>query len=169
MPDNIGHTFSVHHHHQLESRASSSQISTSKDSLCLSTTLPKSTSQVILMATTWVSIMEQSIIHLTAVSWVIRLWFIGLETHLSVIDGDLKSLKQLAEDIDANKRKKKHTGTCEWLLQTPNYQTWFNMESQYSVLWIHGHGKLLEIACHIGSATQILMLLNVQWDAERQL
>lgn len=95
-------------------------------------------------------------------------WLIEHRTYLFVIDGDQKSLKQLAEDTDANKGKRRHAGTCEWLLRTPDYQTWSRMESQYSVLWIHGHSKCLEKHV-IQRLLYILILINAQWDAERQL
>ncbi|KAI1377248.1 hypothetical protein F4677DRAFT_459120 [Hypoxylon crocopeplum] len=40
----------------------------------------------------------------------------------------------------------KNIGTCEWLLERPEFKTWTKMENQYSFLWIYGIREFSEVS-----------------------
>lgn len=56
-----------------------------------------------------------------------------------------KTLKHIAQD--AHERIKtawEHSGTCSWLLQETDLQSWMKMNEEYSFLWLYGNRKFLE-------------------------
>ncbi|KAF7931553.1 uncharacterized protein EAE98_004289 [Botrytis deweyae] len=50
-----------------------------------------------------------------------------------------KSLKHIAQDAhERTKTAWEHSGTCSWLLQETDLQSWLKMDEEYSFLWLYG-------------------------------
>jgi hypothetical protein len=63
------------------------------------------------------------------------------------------------EKIHENIYAKKHPGTGDWLLQTPQFQDWFN-NSGSALLWCYGKREYYDHARLLEADGQQLMLAN---------